>query len=1079
MKRSYLKVALFPAIFVLLLITTLSIELFTKKDGPDRLAERIESRLHQQEREADRALNKLDSLDDFNDIVLPKGVTLIILQEEQIIYWSDEEATSRELASMLEEGSPIILSNNSLYEVRERDIWEARCYTLLLIRSYTPYDEGHTKSGFAEYLGVSELNPDDITIYSDINEGEYLIKDYKERPLLSLSFAENFSDTPARYGLLILYSILFILLFVIYDRIMEFELSVSKQLIIFLLFSLFLALLYILLIHYRIPESIFNLSLFERKQQGGADAHISVGEILVYAYTAFMVMSITIFRLRSNKKKLRPFRFFISFLWILFTYLYANLYTFAIRAMVEKFDVCMNVALVINIGYLSWVVFITIALGGVALIVAMDRVVSVYLFFISRREAFWTTLLFSGLLFIPCLMGWSQISIADWGLYTVMLLVIILNKYSIKADHQRSVYTILLFVFCFYLMMVMKGSEEKNELMERHTRAEMLLENRGESYMASDMGGYTRLLGAESDNDYYLYSYALYDSKGELQHSSGTFMYHKLIEERASRGEERIIEGEGYSHLVVTAEDGRTAVVSLPLYYLHTLFYLNVLYLFFIVIFLSSYSLIYHLNYRDGVLNVQPLKTRIRNSINTLIFILFVILTLSSILLNLYSFRQREQEKALNLLSLVTDNLESSNFRVTNRRSSEMISDIATMLKSDINIYDGASGRILLSSRPDVFENGYCGYLINPEARSAIIEEGETNILLDEKMGNNSYKSAYGPLILDDGTLYIVNIIYFVENSEFNRDITTSAIFAVNIAIVLMMLSFTLSAWLAGRMVRPLSLINDKLRNMSLVGKNERIEYGYDDEIGLLVKQYNETIEQLEESADKLAKSERESAWREMARQIAHEIKNPLTPMKLNIQFLKKSIESDDPQLFRERFEKMSDILLEQINSMAATASAFSDFAKLYNVNPESFNLTSFIEDEITLLRDEKVEILTDLEQDVEIYSDKQLLGRALVNVIQNAKQSIVEGTKGVVQIVLRHLTEEEVEIRVRDNGSGIDASLGEKIFEPNFTTKSRGMGLGLSISKQIVEMLNGSITFRSIEEGGTEFIIILRDVAT
>ena len=210
-------------------------------------------------------------------------------------------------------------------------------------------------------------------------------------------------------------------------------------------------------------------------------------------------------------------------------------------------------------------------------------------------------------------------------------------------------------------------------------------------------------------------------------------------------------------------------------------------------------------------------------------------------------------------------------------------------------------------------------------------------------MGELTYMSAYMPLVLDNGKSYILNIPYFAQNDELNLDIIIMVVIMVNIAIVMMVLAFILSGLVAERVTRPLQMLNDKLKKMHVGGKNEKIVYNHADEVGRLVEEYNNMVDKLDESIVQLAKSERESAWREMARQIAHEIKNPLTPMKLNIQFMLRSLQMEDTEKFKERFRAVSGMLIEQIDNMAAIASAFSDFAKMSEAHNETFEVDELV----------------------------------------------------------------------------------------------------------------------------------------
>ena len=333
--------------------------------------------------------------------------------------------------------------------------------------------------------------------------------------------------------------------------------------------------------------------------------------------------------------------------------------------------------------------------------------------------------------------------------------------------------------------------------------------------------------------------------------------------------------------------------------------------------------------------------------------------------------------------------------------------------------------------------------------------------------------SAYMPLILDNGKTYILNVPYFAQNDELNVDILIMIIITVNIAIIMMVLAFILSGLLAERVTKPLQMVNDKLRLMRIGGKNEKIFYNHKDEVGALVLEYNNMVDKLDESIVQLAKSERESAWREMARQIAHEIKNPLTPMKLNVQFMQRSLVQGDPELLKERFKKVSSMLIEQIDNMASIASAFSDFAKMPIASLEEFDLSELLKNCVMLFKNNIDSLKCQIEPGLRGVADKEQIRRVFINILKNAEQSIPEDRKGEVFVIARRV-DGRIEVRIKDNGCGIPEELRARIFEPNFTTKSSGTGLGLAISNKIVESMGGTIDFTSEIGVGSEFVVTL-----
>ena len=334
--------------------------------------------------------------------------------------------------------------------------------------------------------------------------------------------------------------------------------------------------------------------------------------------------------------------------------------------------------------------------------------------------------------------------------------------------------------------------------------------------------------------------------------------------------------------------------------------------------------------------------------------------------------------------------------------------------------------------------------------------------------------AVYMPLVLESGERYVLSIPYFTRGEELNKDILLIVIIAVNIAMIVMVLAFILSSIVAERITKPLQVVNEKLRQMRVGGKNEKIVYHERDEIGMLVKEYNEMVDKLEANVKKLAKSERESAWREMARQIAHEIKNPLTPMKLNLQFMQRTLQKGDMEEVRQRFKDISAVLIEQIDHMASIASAFSDFAKLQEANNEWFDLSELVNGCAKLFH-ENVDVMEcDIEPNVSVYGDRDQVNRVIVNLLKNAEQSIPEGREGHVLVRLKTVLGKII-LLVKDNGCGIPESIRDRISEPNFTTKSGGTGLGLAMSYKIIEAMGGSITFESVENEGTTFYVVLK----
>jgi len=253
------------------------------------------------------------------------------------------------------------------------------------------------------------------------------------------------------------------------------------------------------------------------------------------------------------------------------------------------------------------------------------------------------------------------------------------------------------------------------------------------------------------------------------------------------------------------------------------------------------------------------------------------------------------------------------------------------------------------------------------------------------------------------------------------------------------------------------------------------LEWPYEDEIGLLVKAYNNMVLKVESQASLLAKNEREGAWRGMAQQVAHEIKNPLTPMKLNIQYLQKAIKSNHPNIINLT-EQVSHSMLEQIENLTQIASAFSDFAKLPEVFPEDIEVGSLLQSIYDLyINNNQVEIIfTPTEQTNFVVSDKNQLYRVFTNLIKNAIEALSSKTDNpTIHIDIKN-ENETVIISVSDNGSGMNETTAQKIFDPYFTTKGSGSGLGLAMTKRILNYWNGDIWFETKLDIGTTFYVRL-----
>ncbi len=331
------------------------------------------------------------------------------------------------------------------------------------------------------------------------------------------------------------------------------------------------------------------------------------------------------------------------------------------------------------------------------------------------------------------------------------------------------------------------------------------------------------------------------------------------------------------------------------------------------------------------------------------------------------------------------------------------------------------------------------------------------------------YRSSY--TVFSDSKakpLGILNLPYF-EDDSLNEAELREFLVRLGYAYFVMLLVAIAFAYFVSRFItRSLKTISDKMNETRLEKRNKKIELkGASEEVSVLVESYNSMIDELEESAVKLATSERERAWREMAKQVAHEIKNPLTPMRLSVQSFQRKFDAQDPKV-DQKVEEYSKTLIQQIDTMSSIASAFSSFADMPAQKSEILNIVEVINLALDIFTEDYISFISE-EKEIIAKFDKTQLIRVVTNLVKNAIQAIPKDRTPRIEVKV-YSENNIVFITVTDNGNGISEENKAKVFEPKFTTKSSGMGLGLPMLKKIVETYKGSITFESQEGSGTTF---------
>lgn len=406
-----------------------------------------------------------------------------------------------------------------------------------------------------------------------------------------------------------------------------------------------------------------------------------------------------------------------------------------------------------------------------------------------------------------------------------------------------------------------------------------------------------------------------------------------------------------------------------------------------------------------------------------------------------------------------------------------VLQKLSSVFMTDINLYD-KQGFLLAGSRPKLFNIGLLSEQINPTALFELNQYKRSEYIHEETIGNLQFLSAYLPLYNNEGELLAyINLQHFGQQQGVEFQIKQFLEAIMNVSILLLALSVIFALFISTWVTSPLRRLQESLSGIQLGKFNKPIAYNAKDEIGTLVEDYNRKLEELAFTTQKLAQSERESAWREMAKQVAHEIKNPLTPMKLSLQQLQRVYSPENP-LSKEQLNKISNSLIEQIDALAKIANEFSNFAKLPKATIQELHLNTLIQTIVALYQQEdKVKItFTSTVMDAYIQGDKDLLVRVFNNLITNAIQSVPADRIGEIQMALEEKQDSYL-LAIRDNGSGISEDVKASIFVPYFTTKSTGTGLGLAMTKQIIEQHHGKIWFETKINEGTTFFVELERV--
>ena len=589
-----------------------------------------------------------------------------------------------------------------------------------------------------------------------------------------------------------------------------------------------------------------------------------------------------------------------------------------------------------------------------------------------------------------------------------------------------------------------------------------------------------------------IYSYAVYSHKRLISHSNKYPFSTMLTDEQLPRKEfERVNHGE-YDELWYRAANEKVVVIARKrdtLIESITLFSWLFCSFLFLITLVQLISVILKTGYNWKGFR-KLMETNIRTQVhNTIIFISifsFFIIGIATISFFINRYNRTNRDKLSRTINIMLNEMqkkidEHKTFddvltiydSAFNHDLQHLVNEVSDIHGVDVNVYN-LNGDLLVSSEPTVYKRGILSSKLEPVAYYHLSRLNQVEWVQKENIGDFSYLSIYAPVRkagTGDVDAYL-GIPYFSSQQELLQEISNFIVTVINLNAFIFLIAGLIALFITNRITRSFSVISEKMREVNLGRLNEEIVWNRNDEIGGLVTEYNKMVAKLGESAAMLAKTEREGAWREMARQVAHEIKNPLTPMKLSIQYLQKSIDNNQPNV-KELSANVANTLVEQIDHLSKIAADFSQFANIGNINVEKFDLHEVLRSLRELYQpDDNVDFVwRPVHEPILVEADKTQMNRLFTNLFTNA----IEACDGKCRLeVKEELFNGTVRVNIKDNGEGIAPEMQSRIFIPNFTTKSSGTGLGLAMCKGIIEQAKGRIWFETEEGHGTTFHVEL-----
>ncbi len=480
-------------------------------------------------------------------------------------------------------------------------------------------------------------------------------------------------------------------------------------------------------------------------------------------------------------------------------------------------------------------------------------------------------------------------------------------------------------------------------------------------------------------------------------------------------------------------------------------------------------------------MNFKNLSLRIRIFLSMLLLV--VIASIITAGLTIYQYneqgndyhRKRLIRKENNIRATIKNELDRTTYAVETTELShifrEQIYNISHNNKLDIDIYN-LDGEQLISS-VHTYPQDENNYDLPMEIVRKIEESENKRILIKEVRDGKEVQSSYTYIEnFKFKPIGILGLPYLQDNTEQDEELKEFLNRLIIAYVIIFLIAISIAFWLSSYITKSIKSVSDRISKVQLGSRNEKVKVkSASKEINTLLEAYNQKVDELEESAVKLAKSEREEAWREMAKQVAHEIKNPLTPMRLTVQSFVRRFNPADEN-YKEKLQEFSKTMILQIDTLTSIASAFSNFAKMPTQNKEDLNVIEVVKHGLEIFSEPYIKYQP-LQEVVMAKLDKIQLTRIITNLVKNAIQALADVENPLINVITKK-ENKSVIITITDNGKGIEELHKNQIFEPKFTTKSSGMGLGLAMVKNIIEAYKGTITFTSEIGKGTTFKVVL-----